>query len=149
MRIKEIGCTTLAIAGVVLLLVAIGIGSWGFRVYTAEWKGKGDAHIQIQSAENRIVQYERFFNLCVSVQNAETALDGEYKRLEQTQDTTERNRIFANISALQTTRANGINEYNASALKHYTDGQFLASNLPYQLVGGDYMLGETKTQCAS
>jgi hypothetical protein len=149
----SIGC--FIIAGILFLSVAFPLGYWGFRVFFAEEIGRGNAEIEIQSAPSRIARYEEFFNLCVSVQNAEIALDAESSRLEATTNPDEQSTVRTNISGLTATRANGINQYNANALKDYTDGQFRASNLPYQLSTAPYVpttpsqQGSTKTVCAT
>jgi hypothetical protein len=142
------GCFASALIGTIVLVLVLGLGTWAFRVATAELKGRGDAHIEINSGANRIAQYEHFFDLCVSVQNAETGLDAENARLKETTDPHMKGIIQTNISGLIMTRQHGINTYNADATKNYTSGQFLASNLPYQLSTEPYVVGGPKTQCA-
>jgi hypothetical protein len=145
---KQAGCIIPGILGVVALIIIIPLVVWGARVFFAEEIGRGNAEIQIESSNSRIPRYEEFFDLCVSVQNAETALDAEYARLERTDDTASQREIETNISALLVTRASGINQYNANASKNYTDARFLAVNLPYQLPTESYSEGMEGTTCA-
>jgi hypothetical protein len=147
--LKEVGCGIGAVIAAVVAVFALSIGIWVFRVQTADIKGRGDAEIQRKSGAARISQYNYFFDLCVSVQNAESAIDAEYNRLENTTDPYQKDVIQTNISAQQTTRMNGINTYNADAKKGYTSGQFLSSSLPYQLDTAPYEPGGPKTQCAA
>lgn len=139
------------LGGIVLffvLLYLLGMAAFGVRVMTAGIVGRGEAHIQIQSGSNRIVQYDHFFNLCASVQQAEAGIDAQTDLLESTSDSNEQARIKTNIAALQMTRSNGVFQYNADASKEYTQGQFRDSSLPYQLSEEPYKAGGTKTTCA-
>jgi hypothetical protein len=139
----------LAVVGGVLALVALVIGVWalafGISWFTAGPKGKLEARQQILSGQYRIAAYDHFFDLCVSVQNAEASLDAQNAELvDATGD--DRERIKANIAALTAVRLGGINQYNADALKDKQIGQFRASGLPQQLPVIPYKRG-TQTSC--
>jgi hypothetical protein len=142
---KMVGCGFL----VFVAIIVCAIGAWAFDVGTAEIRGRGNAHKEIYSSSHRIEQYNHFFDLCVSVQNAETNIDIQSAALQN--GTTETAKALAqqNINANLSARENGIHTYNQDALNHYTSGQFLASNLPYQLSDEPYKVGGTKTQCAA
>ena len=145
MKEASIGC--FVFIAVAILLVVGSLGWWGIQVFFADQIGRGNAEIQIQSAPNRIVQYDMFFSYCASVQNAEAGIDAETTRLETTTDPVTKQRIETNISALTQTRAIGINEYNSRGTRDYTSGQFLDSNLPYPLSTEPYIVGGAKTRC--
>jgi hypothetical protein len=135
---------------VLLLIVCIGIpaGLWEAHVALSDHIGKGNAEIQINSAGSRIVNYDHYFNLCASVQNAEASIDAQTDLLKTTTNADDQGRINANIAALQTVRATGVNQYNADSAKEYTEARFKASNLPYRLDTTPYKAGGQKTQCA-
>lgn len=130
------------------IIVIISVGFWWIRVENADRIGRGNAEIQIESAENRIATYNHFFDLCVSVKDAEVAIDGTASQIKATTDQHTINVLQTNLTAQQNTRAQGINQYNADAKKNYTDARFLAMNLPYQLSEEPYVAGGEKTQCA-
>jgi|SRR6478609_2501924 len=133
----------------VLCIFALCVGVWYFQVRTSDIKGRGDAEIQINSADNRIATYNHFFDLCVSVKDAEVGIDSTTQQLQTTSDPRTKDRLNTNLTALQVTRAQGINQYNSDSLKGYTDARFKAMNLPYQLSDEPYVAGGEKTQCAS
>ena len=138
----------LAGLGILLLVFAVSTGIWGFNVVTASIRGRGEEHITINKGDYRIEQQNHFFSLCVSAQNAETALDTQYAQLKQTTDEGQKYILNTNISGLQTARATAINQYNADARNHYTKAQFRAWNLPEQLNNAPYNEGSPKTTCA-
>lgn len=147
--ISVVGCFFI----VIVLIVVSSVGVWLGKVYFAEEIGRGNAEIQIQSAPNRISAHRYFYDLCVSVQNAEASLDAQTRQLEQTTDEASRNRIMTNIASLHTTRQSGINMYNADSAD-YTAGQFKASDLPYSLSTAPYTPsadgeGSPRTQCTA
>jgi hypothetical protein len=151
MKEGAIGCSIFTvIVGLIVLSVAGSVGWWVLSSFVfADEIGRGNAERQIESAPSRISRYEYFFDLCVSVQTAETAIDQETARLEAETNESVRSQIRQNISAQHTVRMNGVNTYNADAKKDYTSARFLASNLPYQLSTQPYVAGGTKTQCAT
>jgi len=130
-----------------LLCVGLPVGLWEAHVALSDHIGKGNAEIQINSAGSRIVNYDHYFNLCASVQNAEASIDAQTDLLKTTTNDDEKGRINANIAALQTVRATGINQYNADSGKEYTEARFKASNLPYRLDTASYKAGSEHTQC--
>lgn len=119
---------------VVVVVIAATVGIvWAIRYYTAPIEGRVGAQERIQSAPNRIVQYDHFFNLCAGVRADEVSLDAQTEQLKATTDEFQRARVQTNITGLIGHRAGLIEEYNANARKDYTAGQFRDSDLPYQI----------------
>lgn len=121
---------------------AITAGLWGFGVIFAPQIGKGEARKTINSGDFRITAYNRFFDLCASVQGLEGQLDAQKALLPDTTGDT-RDRILTNIAGIEGARAQAIAQYDADARKDYTIGQFRSNNLPYQLPVGAYTGGRT------
>lgn len=122
---------------VLLLIALLSVGGWVWRYYTAEPKGIVDAEEQIQSGDNRIDKYNKFYDLCASTQRQKRSLEAQKETLEQVDDD-EKSRIRQNIAGLQAQIQGTVSQYNALSTREYTAGQFRASNLPYKLsVEGD------------
>lgn len=134
-------------SAVFVLVFALVAGIWGLRVATAGIYGRGEAHRQVQSAPSRIAAYNHFFDLCVSIQNAEAQIDAQQEALATAEDHVDKSRMTQNIAALKATRAAGINQYNADAAKDYTIGQFKDSDLPYYIAPTAYE--GNRTSCTS
>jgi hypothetical protein len=127
----------------VVLIVFLGIvvlfGSWfgitQWQRATADYRGETGMIENVDAnAEFRQQAYEKFFDLCASVQTDETRISG----LQNERDTTgpsdsRKEQINASITAIQSSRAGKINQYNSDAAKDWTSGQFLDSGLPYRL----------------
>lgn len=138
------------VAGAVFFLVlwiVLASSVWGLRVATAGLVGRGEARIQIQSAEFRITAYNHFFDLCAAVQGHEGQIESLQIQLTQTETTRSRELVLASLAGVTAQRARSIAQYNQDALKDYTQGQFMDSDLPYQLVVNTYPEGG-RTQCA-
>lgn len=142
------GCVLLVLVSFVLLLL-IPLGVWGFRVATAEWRGRGDAHIQLNSAEFRIAAYDHFHDLCASIQGNEGQIDALQAQLQDAESERSRDLIRASLAGVIGGRKQAIARYNEDANKEYTVGQFRDSDLPYHLEPFDYPdpNGRT-TQCS-
>jgi hypothetical protein len=136
------------IVGIFVLCWVLGAAVFGVRVMTANLVGRGEAHIQIQSAGSRISAYNHFFDLCASVQQAEAGIDQQTALADKATTADDKARAETNIAALQMTRANGIYQYNADAAKNYTVGQFKDSDLPWELSDKQYKAGDPHSQCA-
>lgn len=143
--------SAIAIIGICVFIVLLAWGifalSFGLRVATAGLVGRGEAHIAIQSGSNRIAQYNKFFNICASVQSLEDRIDQQTEALKQATNPTDQQRIRDNLAGIRGLRSEAINQYNADASKDYTDGQFRSSRLPYQLSTASYP-ESGKTSCA-
>lgn len=125
------GTTKIGIAvavGVVLLFA----GVTGFRYITADARGAVDAHEKIKSGDNRIAEYDRFFDLCSAALTTQDQIDN----LEEEKETAEEPRLSqltSSITALKGKLSENVNDYNSAASRDYTSGQFRDSDLPYQL----------------
>jgi hypothetical protein len=123
--------------GCVAALLLLVVGSWAFRYYTAEVRGKVRAEEIIESAPNRMVQYEYFFNLCATIQGYNAQLQAQRQQLEVVKGEKEWNRVNANIAGITGQRARAIAQYNADVQKEYTRGRFFDPSLPSQISVGD------------
>lgn len=121
--------TPVIVIGALVLLLALPVGVWGFRVLTADAKGEGDQRIQTRGDANyRIAAYDRFFDLCASIQALEDQLG--VMRADKSLPPDQR---ATNILALTNQRNTLIRQYNADAAKADTRGHFLSSDLPYSI----------------
>ena len=145
-----LGSRLVMVLGVIAALAIVGgVASYALGWFAAPYQGKLQARQQINSGSFRIAAYDHFFDLCASVQTADNNIVTQTGLLKlYTKGSSDYNRTVANIGGLMAARADGINQYNADASKSYTEGQFRASNLPYQLPAGPYQKGESIT-CAS
>lgn len=153
-----------ALAGwIVGILLFAFVLTWAFaglnfalRVATAGIYGRGEAHIQIQSAPFRLEAYQSFFDQCASIQGLEGQIDELTAQLAQLEPGTRAyNYTLASLTGTKGLRHNAIAKYNQDALKDYTEGQFRDRDLPYQLTDNEYPPEEGsivpnggKTQCA-
>ena len=141
--------TILGIVAILGLWVAIAGAIFGFRVATAGIVGKGEAHIQIQSAEFRIEAYQHFFNMCGSIQGLEGSIDEFTALLEKFEPGSREYNMTANtVASVKSFRHQAIAKYNQDALKDYTEGQFRDNDLPYQIPDTNYPEQGGKTVCA-
>lgn len=137
---------TFAIIGIV---VAAFVLTWTFaglnfalKVATATLYGRGEAHIEIQSAPFRIEAYQSFFNQCASIQGLEGQIDELTAQLAQQEPGTRAyNLSLSSLTGTKGLRHSAIAKYNQDALKDYTEGQFRDRDLPYQLVDNEYPPG--------
>ena len=120
------------VLGVVCLLGLI-FGSWAWRYYTAPIKGRVTAQEQIQSGQNRIQKYNKFYDMCARAQSLTDKLDAQQEQLENTKEEDRKSRIRTRIAGLKGEFSRVVRQYNADARKSYTAGQFRSSDLPYQL----------------
>lgn len=126
------GKIVLMVVGVVGALVAFAAVMFAIQWFSAPARGALQAREQIQSGANRITQYNKFFNVCADIQAKEDAIRIMDRSLS-TAAVDDHERILINITALQTLRVKAIRQYNADAAKSYTNGQFRASDLPYEI----------------
>lgn len=117
------------ILALVALIAVIGIGVWGFKVITAEPKGKGDAVRTREGGTNRIAAQERFEELYAQVKAADQRIDvmGAAKKAAPTDVVAATNYTGA-INYCIEVRA----QYDAEARK-YTAEQFRTADLPPQI----------------
>lgn len=120
-----------AILGILFLVLLVG-GTWAWRYYTAEVRGVVGAEEKIQSSDNRIDKYNKFFNTCAKAQEYQDKIQIQLDQLENA-DGDQADKIQTRISGLKGMFSNTVRSYNQDARKSYTSGQFRSSKLPYQL----------------
>lgn len=132
------------VAFLLLGAVIFGVG-YAFNWWFAPYQGKLQARQQIQgNGDFRIQAYNQFFDLCATV----TTLDQQLQQTlaqEKADKGSDLSRDKINFGAQFNSRNEAANQYNVNAQKHYTVGQFKASDLPYQIPS--YQKGQVFT-CA-
>ena len=123
--------------GAIVLIFAIGIGWWAFRVTTAEVRGQGNAVIQRENSTNRIAAQERFESLWAEAIAAD-------KKIDVLTDAVADDPSYVNKTNLIGARnycLSVVADYDAEARK-YTAENFRAIDLPAQIDDRD-----PKTDC--
>jgi len=121
------------IIGVVVFIGLIGIGIWGFRVSTADIKGQGDAHMKINSADNRLFAQGNFNDLYQEVLASDRKLD----QAAQDVNTHPGDQFYAtNYTGLMNHCQDTVAMYNSAARK-ITEARFRDADLPYQIDGSN------------
>lgn len=128
----------LSVVGVIAFIVTV----YFVQYETAPLRGKVQEQEQLESGSNRIQQYQDFFDLCANVQTEKQTLKAQQHLLKTIKDSGYRERIQTNITALQSSIANDVNQYNARS-HMYTTKRFKDSQLPYTLSvnGPTYCIG--------
>jgi hypothetical protein len=120
---------TLYVLAFLVVLVLIGLGTWGFRVATADVKGRGDAAIKKASASNRIGAQEDFEKRYADIVATDRKLDVYAAALKRTPgDPTAQ----TNLDGTQAYCLSAVGDYNADA-RSYTREAFRAIDLPAQI----------------
>lgn len=127
---------TLAVGAIVLLTMLVfglmavfGVGL--FQRETAEFRGKtAEIERTKADADYRIANYDKFFDLCASIQADEDTIATLEAELDTKPSADRREQINATLTAVRANRFASISEYNADAAKAGTAGQFRDSNLP-------------------
>lgn len=127
-------------AAALVLIVMLLVGSmyvfgWGFfKRATADFRGETAQTEQVYADPNfRISAYERFYDLCASIQSKEDNLENLNDELAASPTADREAQLRATITAVKNARNESIRKYNADARKEDTRGAFLASDLPYQI----------------
>lgn len=131
---KPVYIFLLAFVAVIMLIAA----TWAFRYYTAPIKGKVDAQVEIESGKNRIVKYNRFYDLYATIQADYDSLQTQEDLLKELKEAEKPNegeiaRVRTNVAALRAQVKRDIREYNADMRKTYTDARFAPDDLPREL----------------
>lgn len=117
----------------IVLVVAIPIGVWGFRVATADVKGRGDTEIKDKSAPNRIRAQEQFY----AMYNGILAADRNLDTLAATAKAHPNDRIAGTSYDGAVLGCNqAVAAYNAETHK-ITSKNWLDPELPYEITGSD------------
>lgn len=132
--------------GLVVIVVAVGV-YFAFAVLrkqSADFRGDVAATERVKAdGAYRIAAYDEFFNRCAGIQGKEATLAALKAELKTNPPADRISQIQASITAITGSRAADIAQYNANAAKTATSGQFMSSNLPYQLDPN-----QEKTTCA-
>ena len=131
---------TLIVVAAAALIATLTIGAmWLFGVgwfdrATANYRGEGEQIERTRAdGDYRIAAYDRFFDLCSTIQSKEDQIIQQTELLEMTEDSQQKMQIRANLAALEASRSSLIWQYNADAQKEGTRGQFRDSDLPHQI----------------
>lgn len=137
--IRVFGVSLAAFTAIVVGIVVITVGAiylvGTLKKETADFRGGVDATESVHaSGAYRIAAYDQFFNLCASIQAQEAQISVMTDELGSPLTPVDRQQILrASLTGLQGARNANIAQYNADASKADTRGNFLASNLPYQI----------------
>lgn len=142
MRNVVLIAVTSLLAVVTMYLVAVyGFGS--LQRETADFRGEtGQIEQTKANSDYRIASYDNFYDACASIQSLESKINNMTDELLETKEGQREIVLNASITASKNKRAELIASYNADARKEATQGQFRASDLPYQ-INED----EEKTSC--
>lgn len=133
MRKYVIGAATVILAIVIAFMATVYGGGMLQRI-TADFRGETDQIEDTKANANyRIAAYDHFYDLCGSVQSIESKIGNMEDELEGADTTERKNVLNSSITASKNKRAELIASYNADARKEATQGQFKASDLPYEL----------------
>lgn len=122
------------VAIICAVIVAVVVGTYAVKYFTADVRGKVDANEKIKADGNfRIEAYDRFFDACSSVQAIELQLQAARVEASTNKDERRAGQIRTNIMGLTSARADAVTKYNGDARKSYTAGQFRSSDLPSEL----------------
>lgn len=123
------------IVGVIVLILLLLLGVWGFRVLFAPQAGKGDARITRESGVNRLGQQEYFERTHAAIQAQKGVISVQKQALDSGN---------GDVRTLQTNYTGAVQrcmtmvgEYNAAARTERAE-QFRAADLP-----ASYNLEET------
>lgn len=119
------------------VIVSLFVGAFflvvEFRKSTADYRGEaGVIEDTRANSDFRRQAYDGFFDLCASIQAKEATIESLEKERPNASGARQA-QIDTNITALESTRARQITQYNADARKEWTRGPFLAEGLPYQI----------------
>lgn len=117
-----------AAVGGLVLIAAIAIGFWAFRVATSDVKGSGDAEIRKNSATNRIAAQERFEQLHAEIIASDQRIDVLADAVKADPSYTNQ----TNLTGATTFCLSVVADYNAEARK-FTAQEFRAADLPAQI----------------
>jgi hypothetical protein len=121
------------IVAATVLFGLIGIGIWGFKVTTADVKGRGDAHRQITSADNRLFAQGNFNDLYQEILASDRKLD---QAARDKADHPDDSFYATNYTGLMAHCQDTVGQYNSAARK-ITQERFKDEDLPWQIDNGD------------
>ena len=130
-RVVRGAVARLGVWTVIVLLAAalLGAGAWAFRVATSDVKGRGDAVVQKNRADNRIAAQQRFEERYADIKAADRRIDVAKAALTaDPKDPT----LRTNYTGAVQYCISQVGEYNADARK-YTAEAFRSADLPSQI----------------
>lgn len=123
-NLKAVGIGLLTL----VLIFALAIGVWAFRVATSDIKGRGDQTIRINSATNRTGAQERFEDLYQEILAADRRIDVAAAANAAAPTTV----TSTNLAGAVSYCIGVVGDYNAAARK-VSQAQFRAFDLPAQI----------------
>lgn len=138
------GIGLLILVAIAAALVAIDLSYTWYKSQTAEYHGKANAEVQIESAPSRMANYNSFYDQCAAIQGYESAIKVQESAITIGMPADDRSRTMTVIAGIQAQRGRAIAQYNADARKRYTAARFKASDLPFQI--DDSTHGKTSCQ---
>ncbi len=133
---KKIIISTIASLLLIAVVFLVVVYVFGFlQRETADFRGEtGQIEQTKANSSYRIASYDQFYDKCASVQSLESKITNMEEELALTGDDAQRKTVLnTSITASKNKRAELITSYNADARKEATQGQFRASDLPYQI----------------
>lgn len=117
------------------IIFLVAVYGFGFlQRETADFRGEtGQIEQTKANSSYRIASYDQFYDACASVRSTESKIANMKEELEDTKEGQRETVLKTSITASKNKRAELIESYNADARKEATQGQFRASDLPYQL----------------
>lgn len=139
--------TKYIIIGVIILVIGI-VGMFALRWATIPFFGALEQREQIQgSGDFRIHSYQHFFNLCRTIQEAESQYDNQYDLLKELKPSDENySRQQRNVSVLKARIERLKQRYNGDAAQEETLSAFKNSDLPEKIEIGVHEYGH-RTKC--
>ncbi|MBM7598211.1 hypothetical protein JOC34_000568 [Virgibacillus halotolerans] len=129
--------TLITITSLLAIAVLFLVSVYGFGFLqreTADFRGEtGQIEDTKANSDYRIASYDSFYDSCASVQSIESKIVNMQDELEETDEVQRETVLKTSITAAKNKRAELISSYNADARKEATQGQFRASDLPYEL----------------
>ena len=120
--------TAFIVVAILGFWLALASAVWGLKVATAGIYGRGEAHRQIESGNNRIEKQELFEGLYADIR----AYDDQIQVAAETNTKSPTERNAQNLQGLKLVCIDATNDYNAEARKVSSE-QFRASDLPPQI----------------
>lgn len=117
------------------LIFIVSVYGFGFlQRETADFRGEtGQIEDTKANSYYRIASHDHFYDSCASVQSIEGKIVNMQEELAETDEGQRETVLKTSITAAKNKRAELISSYNADARKEATQGQFRASDLPYEL----------------
>lgn len=114
---------------IVIIVIVIGIAGWGFKVLLSEPKGRGDALVEKNSAENWVKAQKEFNDRYQDI----LATDRKITVAKEAWDTDQNNAVLqTNYNGLKNYCETAVGEYNSLA-RSYLAEDFRDADLPPEI----------------